>query len=88
MLITYGTDAAVAKITTEIKTTFQLIGDIGTFSITFERPDGVGGWLDHYVEGVAVVLDADNTSVTTEGGLRLRVNKPDTTGNPCGVEAR
>lgn len=58
-------------------TTFQLIGELGAGeSISFEQPDGDGGWSPVVIKTVAVEITSDNTIVSIAYPALIRINKP------------
>lgn len=61
-------------------TSFQLIGTIGSSVITFEQPDGLGGWTPIIIDGTTQELSATNTIVSFFMPVLMRCNKPVTTG--------
>lgn len=77
MFIELQTAAFARSIKCNKGTTFQLTGTLGVGeSITFEQPDGSGGWFTIKVGGTEVVLSADTTIVSVSYPAIVRVNKP------------
>lgn len=82
MFIDLDTAAFTRQIQVNKGTTFQLIGTLGVGeSITFEQPDGAGGWFTVRINSTDVALTADNTMVSVAHPALIRVNKPITAGN-------
>lgn len=67
------------------RTTFQLIGTLGTEEIVFEQPSGSGTWVPIVIEDEGIKLTATNTMVTVVYPALIRVNKP-TTASDAGVQ--
>lgn len=77
MFIESQTAAATRSIKCNKGFSFQLLGELGVGeSITFEQPDGAGGWFTSKIGGTEVALTADNTIVTVAHPVLIRVNKP------------
>lgn len=77
MFIELQTETFARSIQVNKGTTFQLIGTLGVGeSITFEQPDGSGGWFTSKVGGTEVAITADNTIISVAYPAMIRVNKP------------
>ena len=76
MFIELQTTAFTRVIKVNKNTTFQLIGTIGASEITFEQPDGAGGWAQITIDAEDKVLSADNTILSFYCPALIRVNKP------------
>lgn len=58
------------------RTTFQLIGTLGSEQIVFEQPNGSGSWTPVVIDGDSMVLSPTNTMVTVAYPALVRINKP------------
>lgn len=79
MFIELQTGAFTRTIKCNKGTTFQLIGTLGALeNITFEQPDGSGGWNDIYIDSDQILISSTNTIVSVAFPALIRVNKPAT----------
>ena len=76
MFIELQTEAFTRSMKVNGGTTFQLIGTIGSSVITFEQPDGAGGWATIVLDSTNQELSATNTIVSFFQPALIRVNKP------------
>lgn len=76
MFIELQTTAFTRSIKCNKGTTFQLTGTIGASTITFEQPNGSGGWMAIVINGTPMTLSATNTITSAYQPTLLRVNKP------------
>ena len=82
MFIELQTTVFTRSIKVNKNTTFQLTGVLtGGEVITFEKPNGAGGWSALSVNGTAVTLSATNHIVSFNYPVLVRVNKPVTVAN-------
>jgi hypothetical protein len=77
MFIELQEEAFTRSVKVNKNTTFQLVGTLGAAEyITFEQPDGVGGWASIYLDEEQVQLSDGNTMVSFFSPSLIRVNKP------------